>query len=268
MPSSRRSLARLTGLPPRINLAVGAASSGVAGAWTALWTFPSMLLSAFLVAWGAEAAQFLISQGLALAILAWLQTLPEFAVEAVIAWHAGQDAPTCFVAVPPAGCTSHLAIANFTGAIRLLVGLGWPMIYAVAAVYSRRRGKRLGAIQLDDQHAVEVLGTVPPLAYFTWVWYKGSLSLVDAALLIAMYVGYLAILWRLPPEREEGLADAPAVSRWAYSRPGIWRIAAIAGLFAAGGALMVLSTDGQVPDEALAHLRAAQGISDVHAVRS
>src|SRR5206468_9284366 len=35
--------------------------------------------------------QFLISQGLALAILAWLQTLPEFAVEAVIAWQAGKD---------------------------------------------------------------------------------------------------------------------------------------------------------------------------------
>src|SRR5829696_1978440 len=56
----------------------------------ALWTFPSVLLSAMLIAWGAEAAQFLISQGLALAILAWLQTLPEFAVEAVIAWDAGK----------------------------------------------------------------------------------------------------------------------------------------------------------------------------------
>jgi len=54
-------------------------------ALSSLWTFPSILLSAFLVAWGAEAAQFLISQGLALAILAWLQTLPELAVEAVIA---------------------------------------------------------------------------------------------------------------------------------------------------------------------------------------
>ena len=42
-------------------------------ALSALWTFPSILASAFLVAWGAEAAQFLISQGLALALLAWLQ---------------------------------------------------------------------------------------------------------------------------------------------------------------------------------------------------
>src|ERR1044072_6271844 len=49
-------------------------------ALAALWTFPSMLLSAFLVAWGAEAAQFLISQGLALAILARLPPLFYFLV--------------------------------------------------------------------------------------------------------------------------------------------------------------------------------------------
>src|SRR3954467_6481491 len=106
-------------------------------ALAALWTFPSMMLSAFLVAWGAEAAQFLISQGLALAVLAWLPTLPEFAVEAVIAWEAGRDTAVGFVSSPPPGCPSHLAIANFTGAIRLLVGLGWPMIYFVAACFRR-----------------------------------------------------------------------------------------------------------------------------------
>ena len=39
-----------------------------------------------LIAWAAESAQFFIAQGFALAILAWLQTLPEFAVEAVLAW--------------------------------------------------------------------------------------------------------------------------------------------------------------------------------------
>src|SRR6185436_11565528 len=62
------------------------------GAGAAAWTFPSVLGSAMLIAWAAEAAQFLISQGLALAMLAWLQTLPEFAVEAVIAWQAGKAA--------------------------------------------------------------------------------------------------------------------------------------------------------------------------------
>ena len=53
---------------------------------SAFWTIPAMLAAAMLIAWAAESAQFFIAQGFALAILAWLQTLPEFAVEAVIAW--------------------------------------------------------------------------------------------------------------------------------------------------------------------------------------
>ncbi|HEX6967106.1 MAG TPA: hypothetical protein VF166_15055 [Gemmatimonadaceae bacterium] len=223
-------------------LLVAAAESGAA-AWSALWTFPSMLLSAFLVAWGAEAAQFLISQGLALAILAWLQTLPEFAVEAVIAWSAGHDGPACFVSAPPAGCHSHLAIANFTGAIRLLVGLGWPMIYFVAAFFRRREGKALRAITLDDEHAVEVLATVPPLLYFIWIWHKGGITIIDAAVLVAMYVAYLVILWRFPPHEEEEVDEAPAVARWAYTRPGRWRIVAIGALFVLGGVLIYLTAE-------------------------
>ena len=225
----------------KVKLALLAVTAKAGSAWSAIWTFPSILFSAFLVAWGAEAAQFMMSQGLALAILAWLQTLPEFAVEAVIAYQAGQDPVACFVPDPPAGCHSHLAIANYTGAIRLLIGLGWPMIYFVAAYFRRKRGRALEAIQLEPQHSVEVLGTVPPLLYFFWIWYKGSLGIADAVVLIFMYLAYLSVLWRFPPEDVESLADAPPVSRWAYTRPGHWRIVAIAGLFLAGGIILWLT---------------------------
>ena len=88
---------------------------------------PSSCFSAFVIAWGAEVAQFFMSQGLALAILAWLQTLPEFAVEADIAWR--QDVPNM--------------TANFTGSLRLLVGLGWPMIFVVASFAHRRQDGRV-----------------------------------------------------------------------------------------------------------------------------
>jgi len=94
-----------------------------AGPWSLLWTAPSLLLAAMLIAWGAESTQFFIAQGFALAILAWLQTLPEFAVEAVLALR--QQVP--------------LLLAGLTGALRLLTGLGWPMIYATAALAHRRR---------------------------------------------------------------------------------------------------------------------------------
>ena len=225
----------------KVKVALATAATVGNVAWSALWTFPSMLLSAFLVAWAAEAAQFLIAQGLALAILAWIQTLPELAVEAVIAWQAGHDPVTCFVAAPPSGCRSHLAIANFTGAVRLLVGVGWPLIYFVSALGRRRNGRALEAIQLHDEHSVEIIATVPPLVYFVWIWHKGAIGIADAVVLVAMYVAYLAMLWRFPPKDEEAHEHASAVSRWAYTRPGRWQPITIGTLFLFGGALIYLT---------------------------
>src|SRR5262245_43498560 len=192
-----------------------------------------MLVSAFLVAWGAEAAQFLISQGLALAILAWLQTIPEFAVEAVIAWDAGRD-PT----------RAHLAIANLTGAIRLLLGLGWPMIYFVFAFSARRRGgapKLAPSIKLQPEHAVEVMGLLPPLLYFGVIIWKQTMSWIDAVVLLALYVGYLVVLLRHPPHSAEAIGDAPRMSQWAYRLGGVRRKLAIGGLFALGGFLLYVT---------------------------
>ena len=174
-------------------------------AWSAIWTFPSILASAFVIAWGAEAAQFLISQGLALAILAWLQTLPEFAVEAVIAWNAGKDPSQ-----------THLAIANFTGSLRLLVGLGWPMIYFVAAAFGwKRSGRRFLTLELEDEHSIEVFGLLMPILYFVFIWWKGSLALWDAFPLAFFYFAYLWVLWKIPPKEEsdESLEDLGTIPR-------------------------------------------------------
>jgi len=228
-------------------LATGASAG--AAALAALWTFPAMLLSAFVVAWGAEAAQFLISQGLALAALAWLQTLPEFAVEAVIAWSAGKDASRM-----------HLAVANLTGAIRLLIGLGWPMIYFVAAFFGRKSRGRLPTIVLEREHAIEVVGLVPPLAWFLVIWLKAAIGWADAVVLVALYVAYLVVLLRVPPHEEEELGDAPAVSRWAYGLGGKRRIAAIVGLFAAGGILLYLTAEPFL--ESMLGIAAVLGVSD------
>jgi cation:H+ antiporter len=216
--------------PWRERLSLPAVVATGASPASAAWTFPLMIFAAFVVAWGAEAAEFLISQGLALAILALIQTLPEFAVEAVIAWKAGKDPDMV-----------HLAIANFTGSLRLLTGLGWPMIYAVAAFFSRkRRGVKLRSIDLHDDHAVEVVGLLPPLAYFVVVWAKGNLSLIDAFVLTSTYVIYLSILLRLPA-REEPIdedTEIPRVSRWALAQPGWKKWAATVGLLVAGGAII------------------------------
>jgi cation:H+ antiporter len=191
--------------------------------YTVLWTAPAILLAAMLIAWAAESAQFYVAQGFALAILAWLQTLPEFAVEAVLAWKQ---------AVP-------LLLANLTGALRLLTGLGWPMIYFVAAVFHRRKyGKPLRLIHLEKHHCVEVIGLLVPLVYVAFIWWKASLGLWDAAVLILIYVAYLLVLSRMPPEEEEGIEELELIPRTIVtSRPAV-RNAAISGLFVAGGALI------------------------------
>src|ERR1041384_1310750 len=119
------------------------------GAGSAAWTFPSVLGSAMLIAWAAEAAQFMVSQGLALALLAWLQTLPEFAVEADIAWGAGKGRN------PVSEMT-----ANFTGSIRLLMGFGMPMVYFIHALSSPKEERR--SINLDPFHSVEIVSLFPP----------------------------------------------------------------------------------------------------------
>ncbi|MBI4891898.1 MAG: hypothetical protein HY821_14825 [Acidobacteria bacterium] len=198
------------------------------GPETALWATPAILGAAMLIAWAAESAQFFIAQGFALAILAWLQTLPEFAVEAVLAWK--QQTP--------------YLVANLTGALRLLTGLGWPMIYAVAAFFYRRKyGKPMGSIKLAGEHCIEVIGLLVPLVYMMLVWAKGSLGLFDATALIAIYVAYLLVLSRMPPQEHEGIDDLDRIPRSIVRSTPFWRTFWIVALFAAGGALIYYAAE-------------------------
>jgi len=215
------------------------------GAGTALWTFPCMLASAFVIAWGAEVAQFFMSQGLALAILAWLQILPEFAVEADIAWRQNVVNMT----------------ANFTGSIRLLVGLGWPMIYVVASLAHRRQtGQWLSAIVLEPDHCVEVVGLLVPIVYFALVWWKASLTVYDGVILTVLYLAYLFVVNRMPPKDHEEAEELDAVPRAIMGlRPGL-RGVAIAATFVGGGVILYLVAHPFV--DSLMALAVTVGISE------
>ncbi len=198
------------------------------GPWSALWTTPCILAASLLLTWGAEAAQFFVGQGFALAILALMQTLPEFAVEAIIAWKQQ---------------TAYL-LANLTGALRLLTGLAWPLIYLTASVVHRRRtGTPLREIKLDAHHSVEVIGLFFPLLYGLFIWWKASLHFFDAFPLIGMYGLYLALLLRLPPEEQEGVDALEAIPRAIVKAPRHLRIAGIAACFLAGGLLIYLTAE-------------------------
>ncbi len=202
---------------------VGVTPIREAGPSSILWTAPCIVFASLVIAWGAESAQFFIAQGFALAILAWLQTLPEFAVEAVIAWK--QQTPWL--------------LANLTGALRLLTGLGWPMIYFSAAFFHRRRtGQALRSIRLDGQHSINIAALLAALVYMSVVLAKGALTVIDSVILFAIYAAYLTILGRMPAVSEEGIDDLETVPRAIVLSPRWRRILLITACFAAGGGLI------------------------------
>jgi cation:H+ antiporter len=196
--------------------------------WAVLWAGPGILIASLMIAWGAEATQFFLAQGIALAVLALLQTLPEFAVEAVLAWH--REVPYLF--------------ASLTGALMLLTGLGWPMIYFSAATAYRREHKQpMRLIRLEREQAVQIVSLFAGIAYQIAVWWKGSLNIFDGIVLIAIYAAYLWIMRRLPPQESETLDEISGVPKMIVRAAKPLRVAAILGLFLVGGAAVFLVAD-------------------------
>lgn len=201
-------------------------------ALNAVWTFPAIVLAAMLIAWAAECGQFFISQGLALAVLAWVQTLPEFAVEAVIAFTASKDPSK-----------AHLITANFTGSLRLFVGLGWPMVYFVALIFEKINSgrKTLRAIKLDDEHSVAILSLLPALLYFVVIYFKGTLNIFDGLVLGVIYFAYLYFLSKFPPHDKEEIKDLGRIPKYVMRRKYPLNIIWIACLFIAGAIIIYFS---------------------------
>ncbi len=195
-----------------------------------LWTFPAIILAAMLIAWAAECGQFYISQGLALAVLAWVQTLPEFAVEATIALEAAKHPEQM-----------HLVTANFTGSLRLFVGLGWPMVFFVSLFFSRRKAGTLPisrSIKMDDEHSITVLSLLPALAYFLFIYFKSTLTLFDGVALTAIYSAYLYLLSRMPAQDAEGIEDLGRIPRSLMKLEKTQSLLAILALFLAGALIL------------------------------
>jgi cation:H+ antiporter len=156
--------------------------------------------AAFILSWAAEVAQLDISAGLAIALLALIAVLPEYAVDFVFAWQGGNSfeatGPAC---LPPAGGGAEspcgLALANMTGANRLLIGIGWSMVVFIAWYRIRRRdgaetAKRWEGVRLDRSHSVEIAYLAVATIYSLTLPLKSSITPIDAVVLVAIFVLY------------------------------------------------------------------------------
>ena len=209
----------------------------------AFLTFGAVVAAALLIAWAAEASEFSISKGLALAIVAIVQTIPEYFVEGTIAWKAGKDPLNCAV-----DCWIPNVIANFTGANRLLTGLGWPLIMFTVIVQKRRNG-RTGrtSIALRKEQSVELVFMLGSSLYYLFVILRGELSVLDSLILGMTFLGYMWLLFRLPTEREapEEVLEGPPRALMQIKSVAR-RLAAIVGLFVFAALTFVFVTDAFV----------------------
>jgi cation:H+ antiporter len=161
----------------------------------------AVVAASFLLAWAAEAAQVDVSGGLAIAVLALVAVLPEYAVDLYYAYTAGHD---------PAYV--QYAAANMTGSNRLLLGLGWPLVVLVAlAVAKRTTGKPVTALALEPGNRLE-LGflLVAGIAAFV-IPATGHIHLVFGLALIAWFAFYTWRLTRGEAEEPDLIGTAAAI---------------------------------------------------------
>jgi cation:H+ antiporter len=106
----------------------------------------AVVAASFLLAWAAEAAQIDVSGGLAIAVLALVAVLPEYAVDLYYAYVSGHNADY-----------TQYAAANMTGSNRLLMGLGWPVVVLVSILVARKTGAdRRAGLVLEPANRVEL----------------------------------------------------------------------------------------------------------------
>jgi cation:H+ antiporter len=160
-------LVRLTGAALPVELATLLFGLAIVGA-------------AFAMAWGAEAAEHDIPRALALTVVALLAVLPEYAVDFIFAFKAGQNPEF-----------APYAAANMTGSNRLLLGLGWPTVSVLAWLF--RRQPRL--VLTRDAVLPLVFLTVATIYSFI-LPLKANIGPIDSVILFALFGGYAVLAGR------------------------------------------------------------------------
>lgn len=178
-------LIRLTGAHPDPILAAALYGMAIVGA-------------AFILSWAAEVIQLDVGAGLALALLALIAVLPEYAVDFVFTSKAGQE----YAATGEASMYGPLALANMTGANQLLIGLGWPLVILIGtwrvkktqADIDQAEGSTTTEVRLSRTQSVDIAYLAIASAYGLTLFFKDTLTLLDAAILVSIYVVYIVRL--------------------------------------------------------------------------
>ncbi|MET3636569.1 sodium:proton exchanger [Curtobacterium oceanosedimentum] len=198
----------------------------------------AVVAASFLLAWAAEAAQKDISGALAIAILALIAVLPEYAVDLYYAFRSGYD-PSY----------EQFAAANMTGSNRLLLGFGWPLVVVISLLVARRY-VRAGTLppsatkvlQLEQSSRLDI-GFLALLAVVAFlIPLMGTIPLWFGFVLLAAFVAYL---WRASQAPDDGGDDEEMVGMAGNiaSMPQRARRWTIVALFVVAAAVILSSAE-------------------------
>jgi cation:H+ antiporter len=201
---------RLAGADP--GPAASAVCSGVA-----------IAAASFLLLWACDAAQSEISQGLALAAVALMAVLPEYSIDMYFTWQAGQDATSSY---------AHYAIANMTGANRLLIGVAWG---AIAVLYWLRFRQQ---VRIGEDRRTELVFLGAATIYAFVIPLKGTLAWYDAVVFLGLYGWYVVRAGRRCCEEPE----IRGVAKLLAELPKWRRRTVIPGLFLFAGGIILANS--------------------------
>jgi cation:H+ antiporter len=179
--------------------------------------------ASFGMAWGAEAAEHDIPRALALTVVALLAVLPEYAVDFIFAYKAGQNPEF-----------APYAAANMTGSNRLLLGLGWPTVSVLAWLF---RGQQRLVLTRDAVLPLFFLAIATIYSFILPL--KANIGPIDSLILFALFGAYAFLAAR--EETEEPDLVGPAATIGAL--PTGSRRMAIVGLFAFAGSTIAASAE-------------------------
>ncbi len=215
----------------------------------------AVVAASFILAWAAEAAQKDISGPLAIAILALIAVLPEYAVDLYYAFRSGYD---------PA--YEQFAAANMTGSNRLLLGFGWPLVVIVALVVANRRrpsgSPRQSFLPLPTSSRLDV-GFLAILAVVAFaIPLLGHIPIWFGLILIAAFAFYL---WRAGQAESDGEEEFVGPAKLIADMPRRLRRITVVSLFLVSAAIILLSAEPFA--EALVDSGSALGIDSYFLVQ-
>ena len=189
-----------------------------------------IVAGAFLLSWAAEVAELDVSASLAIAVLALIAVLPEYAIEAVLAWDAGSSFDTVAGAVTTE--TSRVA-ANVTGSNRLLIGLGWSAVILIFWL------KRRNALDIRGEMALEIRMLAIVTAIILLVFFMQQVHILLAVGLIGLFIAYLWLSSTSDVEEPELIGASALIA----SLPVRWRRTMVVFLFIFAAGVILIAAE-------------------------